>query len=216
MSDSLTTLISKVQALLGDDGTIFTTATVTAAIRNSLQTFNEHAPVHAADLLDAVSEQHEYELTDHDDRGMHVLDVLLQGENQNEYDLSLIFDAYDEDERVFFRLRTPQPTGRTLIVRYTIPHTVNGLDSATESTIPSWQNQILVVGSAAEALRIRAYARVETINLNKDVSDNYKELANIYQINFLSSLSGIASRKRAPVGEPDTRAWNDAWHTWGQ
>jgi hypothetical protein len=216
MSDSLTTLISKIQALLGDDGTIFTTATCTAAVRNALNTYNQFAPVHAADLFDAVTDQYEYEVSDQDTRAMEVLDVLLQGDNANELDLSLTYDDYSEDERLWFRLRAPQTTGKTLIVRYTIPHTVNGLDSQSESTIPAWQNQILVMGSAAEALRSRAYARVETINLNQDVSNNYKELATIYRDEFTTLLRSISSRKSAPVGEPDTRAWNDQYHYWGQ
>lgn len=216
MSDTLATLIDKVQALLGDDGTIFSDAVVTAAIRTALHTFNQFSPVHAADLIDAVSDQYEYELTAADDRAVQLLDVLLQDSDQTEYDIPLTFDEYSEDERIFFRLRSPQSTGETLIARYTIPHTINGLDSATESTIPTAQNQIMVIGSAAEALQVRAYARVETINLNKDVSDNYKELAQIFRTDFLASLRSLASRKRSPVGIPDTRAWNDIYNNWGQ
>lgn len=214
MSDNLTTIISKVQALLGDDGTIFTAATVTAAIRKALAKYNEHAPVHAADLIDAVSEQYEYELSDTNESAISIIDILIKGDTL-EVDVSLTYDEYNEDERLFFRLREPQETGETLIARYTIAHTVSGLDSATESTLPAWQDETLVMGAAAEALQSRAYARVEKINLNKDVSQNYKELAAIYKADFLASLRSI-SRKRAPVGEPDKRAWNDSYHTWEQ
>ena len=216
MADSLTTLISKVQALLGDDGTIFTTATITAAARDALSTYNEHLPVHAGTLITGVNDQYEYELTDADALAVDILDVLLAGDNQNEIDVSVTFDGYNEDERVFFRLRSPVTSSDTLIVRYTIPQTINGLDSATESTVPASLDPKLIKGIAGEALRSRAYARVEKINLNKDVSDNYKELAKGYQAEFVAALVSLASKRKSAVGEPDTRAWNDQYHTWGQ
>src|SRR5215204_674236 len=117
MSDSLTTLITHVQAGLGDDGTIFTTALCTAAIREALRQFNVIAPVHAGTLIDAVTDQYEYELSDEDSRALDILDVLRQGDNNDELDISLTYDAYNEDERVFFRLRQPEAEGETLIVR---------------------------------------------------------------------------------------------------
>jgi len=216
MTDSLTTLITKVQALLGDDGTIFTTAVCTAAAREALKVYNQHLPVHAGDLIDAVSEQYEYELTDTDSRAMSILDILLQGTNANEIDVPLIYDDYNEDERVFFRLRSPQATGKTLIARYTIPQTINGLDSETETTIPAWQIPTLVTGITAEALRIRARARVETINLNKDVRDQYSASAREMKTEYVTDLRQLASNKRSAVGEPDTHAWNDDYHNWEQ
>jgi len=113
-------------------------------------------------------------------------------------------------------LRLPLTTGKYLIARYTIPHTVSGLDSETESTLPAWQDETLVIGSAAYALQTRAYARVETINLNQGVPENYKDLSQIYMDMFMEQLQSIARKKRAPVGEPDTRTWNDRYHNWGQ
>lgn len=216
MSDSLTTLISRVQAGLGDDGTIFTTGICTAAIREALRQFNTTAPVHAADLVTGVDDQYEYEVTDIDTRAIKILDVLRQGDNADELDISLTYEPYSEDERLFFRLQTPVTTSDTLIVRYTINHTINGLDSQTESTIPAEQDQIIVDGARAEAIMIRAVSRVETINLSKDQTDNYREIAGHFKAAFNAGLANLARTKQAPVGEPDTRAWNDSYHNWGQ
>lgn len=214
MSDSLTTLISRVQAGLGDDGTIFTTALCTAAIREALRQFNIAAPVHAAELVTGVNDQYEYEVTDIDSRALRVLDVLRQGENADELDISLTYDDYNEDERIWFRLRQSVTTSDMLIVRYAINQTINGLDSATESTIPAEQDQIIVDGARAEAIMIRAVSRVETINLSKDQTDNYREIAGHFKAAFNAGLKTIAQEKKAPVGEPDTRAWNDSYHGW--
>ncbi len=217
MSDSLTTLIGKVQNILGDSsGTYFTTAIVTAAVRQALTEFNQVLPQHLATVLDGVNDQYEYELSDHDPSAKTILDILRQGDNQDELDVSLDYDDYIEDERVFFRLRQPVTSDDFLIVRYTADHTINGLDSQTESTILARHDQILVDGSAYHAVLIRATARIETINLSKDQSDNYREVAGHFRTAFQAGLADAARRRRAPVSEPDRRAWNDSYHSWDQ
>ena len=216
MTDSLTTLISKTQALLGDDGTLFTTAIITAAAREALKIYNMHLPVNAGTLIDAVSEQYEYELTDSDPLAVSLYDVLKQSDNADEIDHSVTYDEYNEDERIWFRLRSPMDTGDTIIARYYIHQTINGLDSAAETTIPAFNIPVLVTGIAAESLRIRARSRVETINLNKEVRAEYSNSAREMKAEYIADLKAMARNKRGAVGEPDTRAWNDAYHSWGQ
>jgi len=216
MSDSLTTLIGKVQNILGDaSGTYFTTAIVTAAIRQALSEWNLRAPIHAAVTITGIADLYEYELTDEDSLAVEILDVLKQGDGQNELDISITYDDYVEDERVFFRLRSPVTTSETLIVRYTLNHTINGLDSQVESTIQARHDQVIVDGAAYHAIMTRATARIETINLSQDQPDNYREVAAHFRTAFNLGMTE-AGRRRAPVGEPDTRAWNDEYHTWGQ
>ncbi len=77
MSDTLTQLVTKLQALLLGDADTFSTATCTAAIRQALKQLNLTVPQHAAETQDAVSEQYEYELED--GSALTVIDVLLQG-----------------------------------------------------------------------------------------------------------------------------------------
>ena len=217
MSDSLTTLIGKVQNILGDaTGTDFTTAICTAAIRQALSEWNLRAPVHAAVTITGINNQYEYELTDEDASSCEIIDVLRRGDNNNEVDISLDFDQYIEDERIFFRLRRPITTSETLIVRYTIYHTINGLDSQVESTLRREDDQAMVDGGAFFAIMIRATARVETINLSQDQSDNYRELAGGFASMFTSRIAYASRNRRPPVGEPDPRAWNDQYHSWEQ
>jgi len=216
MSDSLTTLIGKVQNLLGDaSATVFTTAICTAAIRQALSEFNTRVPQHAAVTITGVNDQYEYELTDEDANAVKILDVLREGDNQDELDISLTYDDYIEDERVFFRLRSPVTTSETLIVRYTLNHTINGLDSQVESTTRAEHDQILVNGGAAWAIWTRGVARVETINLSQDQSDNYREMATRLYSAFEKGMDN-AARRQAPVGEPDQRTWQDQYHYWDQ
>jgi hypothetical protein len=218
MSDNLTTLISKVQNILGDSSaTYFSTAICTAAIRQALDDWNLRAPIYSAELITGVNGQYEYELSDVDSSSVEIVDVLLQGtDSAQDISKSLDFDEYLEDERVFFRLRTPVTTSDTLIVRYTKYHTINGLDSATESTLRDKDNQAMVDGGAFYSIMIRATARVETINLSQDQSDNYREIAGGFAAAFSSRIAAVVRNRKAPVSEPDTRAWNDQYHSWDQ
>ena len=212
MTDTLATLTDKIQATLGDDGTVFTDAQVAAALRLALDDWNEAAPIFAASTVDIVAEQKEYEVTDEDADAVDVIDVLLKGtDTQEENHTSLVFDKYTEDARLFIRLQTAQDPADHLIIRYTKPHTINGLDSETESTLPEYDDTSLVIGGAYYSLVTRAAARVETINLQKDVSDNYSELAKILKARWERRLKKAAAM-RPPVGEPNTFAWNDQWH----
>ena len=216
MSDTLTQLIAKAQANLGDDGTIFTTALLTASFRRALQEFNRRSPQIAAGLITGVNDQYEYEVSDLDPLAVTILDVLRQGDNADELDVSITYDAHNEDERVWFRLREPVTTSDILIVRYTLNHTINGLDSGTESTVLAVDDQTLVDGGCFYAVMTRATGRVETNNLNSNTAQAYMQIAGHYQTAFNLGLTNLARRRSAPVGEPDQRAWNDQYHNWGQ
>lgn len=217
MSDSLTTLIGKVQNILGDaSGTYFTTAIVTAGIRQALSEWNLRAPIHAGTTITAVADQYEYELSDEDASSCEILDVLERGDNNNELDESLRYDQYIEDERVFFRLRAPVTGGEIIIVRYTLYHTINGLDSAVASTLLAKDDQAMVDGGAFFSIITRAIARIETINLSQDQSDNYREMAGLFGAAFSARLAKAARSRRAAVGEPDQRTWEDSYHSWEQ
>lgn len=216
MSDNLTTLISKVQAILGDNGTIFTTATCTAAIRQALAEWNLHVPIYAAIYITGENNQYKYSLTQEDANAMDVLDVLLKGSNNNELDISIDFDSFIEDERVYFRLRHPITNNDQLIVRYTLQQTINGLDGATQSTIPNHHNQAMIDGGAYFCIFIRAISRIETINLSRDQTDNYREMAGAFGTMFISRMAQAMRSRKLPVSEPDTRAWNDEYHGWEQ
>ena len=209
MTDTLTQLIAKLQALLLGDSTTFSTATCTAAIRQALNDLNLRAPGHAAELIEAVSEQYEYELSD--SSAMEIVDVLRQGvDAYNDLSHSLPFDGYFEDDRPFFRLRIPEATGRVLIVRYTKPYTICGLDSETVSSLPALHDVILLDGAAWKACLIRAAGRVETINMNMDVTKNFAAMASHFQVAFESGLAHLG-RRRFPSSMPVTHGWQDEW-----
>ena len=213
MAKSLTQLISATQTLLLDDGTRFSSATITAAARSALRDFNFAAPIFAGTLVDAVSDQLEYVLNASDFVNLiDVQDVLLQGtDSALDLNTSLPFDSYFEDTVPVIRLRSPQPTGRYLIIRFSLPHTINGLDSENVSNLPIYWDSTLTDGICFYSCLIRSTGRVETINLNQNVSTELQTTQAFYKQAFQYGLAQ-ASRQRPPISQPSTSAWNDRWH----
>jgi hypothetical protein len=212
MTQTLTQLIASVQAMFIDDGTRFTAATIGAAVRQALKDFNAAAPVRAAETQAVVSGQYEYELTDL--TTIQVLDVLLEGtDTAQENHTPLAFNPFFEDGRAWIRLQAPQGAG-TLIFRYLTPHTVSGLDSATESTLQALWDAVLIDGACYYAALSRAASRIEVINLNINVPDPWQAIAESYRLAFKYGLE-LATRQAA-ASMPDkpfsTRTWQDEWH----
>src|SRR5512142_1933351 len=184
MPDTLTQLTAKIQANLQDNGTLFTAATVTAAVRQALNDLNRAAPLHMAETQTAVALQKVYEVTDPD--ATQITDVLLDG--NNEYSTGLAYDAYVEDARWFFRLRAPRENGETLIVQYTKPHTVCGLDGSLDSTLPDDLNIVLVDGACYYCCLSRAAAGVESNNVEPQVTANWMRLSDVWLGIFRTGL----------------------------
>ena len=209
MADTLTQLVTKLQALLLGDTTTFTTATCTAAIRQTLKSMNLAMPMHAAETVAAVSQQYEYELTEQ--KALKIVDVLRQGiDTYADLNVSLDFDGYFENDRPYFRLHVSQATGTILIARYTLPYTINGLDSAVDSTLPALYDVVLLDGAAWQACLVRAAGRIETINMNADVTKNFVIMAEHFKLQFDTGLAALGKRDAA-VGMPDLRSWRDQW-----
>jgi len=210
MADTLTVLIGKVQAQLLDSATLFTTATLTTSIRQALHEINRVVPVAHAELITAVADQKEYEIGE-SQTALTIFDILLDGDN--EYAVSLDADTYQEDGRWFFRLRIPQAAGETIIVHYTKPFTISGLDSATDSTLTDLLNDAAIHGALYFACLTRAAYTAEANNVNPGVAQIWINLAAVWRTAFNDALSQ-AKRNPLPVQEPDTRTWEDEYHNW--
>jgi len=207
MSDNLTALISRVQIQLLDDGTLFSTATVTAAIRSALGEWNAVAPVILADLIAVVDTQLTYELTGGD--FTNVLDILdvLKNDDDGELDIPLDYDDFFEDNRPWIRLRQSESSG-DLLIRFTQPHAINGLDAKVESTMTADQDQVLVDGACAHAIEIRLMKPIESINLNQasGITTAYERASVRYFAVFHAGMGRYASRK-PPVSEKRATNW---------
>ena len=212
MTQTLTQQIAQTQAMFIDDGTRFSAATITAAVRQALKDFNAAAAQRAAETQAVVAGQYDYELTDM--TVLQILDVMLQGtETTQENHIPLQFSPYFEDGRTWIRLARPLGSGN-LIIRYTIPHTVSGLDGGAESTLAALWDAVLLDGTCYYSCVIRAASRIEVVNLNANVPDPWQSIADHYKAAF---QVGLILATQQPAGRvPDKtwqpRTWNDNWH----
>jgi hypothetical protein len=218
MADTLTQLVAKLQAVLLDDGTVFSTATCTACIRHALNRTNIRYPIQGGTLIDTVANQYEYELTSAlaGASPLTITDVLLQDPAGAQYDVPLTFRQFSEDERYFFRLETTLPANRHMIVRFTQAHTISGLDSATESTLNAQADIVLLDAAAAQACRTAAVGKILSNNLDPHAPENYLKAATSFDSAFRAGIDILTTRRRMQVSVADPRAWNDIWHNWPQ
>ena len=217
MSDNLTTLIGKVQGLLGDaSATYFTTAICTAAVRAALSEINERAPRTNAETFTSVADVKEYDLTAVISNALEVVSVFL-ADDSGQDDQPIQFDTYTAAEHVWFRVRS-EYTDENFICLYTASHTVNGLDSETTSTLPAHHDQHLVQGACYHALLILGVSRGLANNLEKSATERYLKAAAPYRATFDEALKRMAEQKPF-VSQPSTFAWNDQYaqnrNVWG-
>jgi hypothetical protein len=209
MTDTLTQLVVKLQALLLGDTTTFSTATCTAAIRQAFKQLNFTVPQHVAATMAAVTDQYEYELDDQ--TAIDIVDVLLEGtDTYLDLNVGLAIDKYFEDDRPHFRLRIPQKSGQTLIIRYLKAFTINGLDSANTSTMPALYDIVLLDGAAWISCLVRAAGRIETINMNQDVTVNFEKMSDHFRQAFEGGLIEL-SKRQSPRSQPVMHGWDDSW-----
>lgn len=217
MSDSLTTLIGKIQSALGDSAaTYFTTDIVTAAVRAALSEINEHAPRSNAESFASVADVKEYDLSAVISNALAVQAVYLNDDDGQD-DQPIQFDTYIAAEHVWFRVRSDY-TDENFICIYSAAHTVNGLDSETTSTLPAHHDPILIQGACYHALLILGVSRGLANNLERSATERYMKAAAPYRVTFDNGLKSM-SAAQAFTSEPNTFAWNDEYaqnrNVWG-
>jgi hypothetical protein len=212
MTSTLTILIAKLQAQLLDNGTLFTTPTCTVGFREALRVFNYYAPIHAATVIDVVAGQKEYALNDPTIQTLFEILGVWQKDELYEEDKPLNYDFYFEDNAPFIRLRDALASGH-LLIRYSTPHTIVGLDGAGDTILNADQEQVIIDGACVSVIAVRLTSLVEGYNLSPDVVGQYQRAAVSYQQAFQYGLLRYSARRRA-VGAPDDASWQDEWHNW--
>jgi hypothetical protein len=160
--------------------------------------------------ITSVADQLEYELTDADSRAVGLTSLYLQA--TDERDTPLAYQAYVEDSRIFFRLDSAQPAGKTILAHYTKPYTVSGLDSATDSTLPDALNVALIDGAAMYCSLSRAAGTIESNNVAPKVAETWLMLADEWSKHFYDALDEY-HRQPTVKAEPSLAAWNDPQHS---
>jgi len=87
--------------------------------------------------------------------------------------------------------------GDTVRVWYTLPHTLNGLDSETTTTLPPGDDTLLVTGAAAHAALFRSAEISEVLTIDGWSPQRLKEWGELKMEAFRMGLTRIAAKEAA-------------------
>lgn len=167
----LDTLRDRVEALLSDTSNAdWDTDALDAAIRLALDELSQSVPAVADEVLDAEDGVREYDLSELDG----LVDV---------FEVWYPYDADDDDysqaHPVPFRLldrgtlylesEDAPDAGYDIRVWYGVRHTIEGLDSATETTLNEEEKSALVIGAAGYAAIAKARELMNQVTIGSDV-----------------------------------------------
>ena len=218
MALTLTEYIARTAQLLMDTGAaIWPTATLTEAIRLALQEYSFAYPQRTETVIVLPGDGHEIALDaltglisvtqvwwPYDSTADEVWPPYRVAGWRLTWDNGqpvLILDSDEEDQ--------PEQDDEVRIW-YSLLQTIQDLDSASATTVPSAHDSILVTGAAGYACLARAADLVETAAQQMTATPNLAALGERYLSRFRKSLDALRRRTEGPAW-PD-RGWKlDKW-----
>ena len=177
LTTATTGMRARVQSRLQDaDAARWSTADVDEAIRTALQVYSRTNPHHAIGTITAVAGR---------EQSLSTLTGLIRVEKVWwSYDSTT--PGYPPNWRQFevwpgsllyIDDRTAPTAGQVIRVWYTKQHTINGLDSATATTLPAEDVDVIISGAAHFAARARAVELAESATVDDAVVERLRKWA---------------------------------------
>ena len=175
----------RLESMLQDASNLkWSTDDLDEAIRQALEQYTLYDPVHAITTVELSSDGREIDIS-------AVTNLLRVEKVWWDYDSAT--PGYPPNWRKFdvwpgsilYIDDDAQPaSGDTLRIWYTKPHTLNGLDSATVTTIPLEDIGFLIGGAASYAAKTRAIELSESLNLDSHVVTRLNKYADDMESDF--------------------------------
>jgi hypothetical protein len=192
-----------VAALLYDTtNVIFTSTEIDEALRWALFEYSFKRPLIRTYDFTVVSSTKIHNLPA-DFITRHVIKVELWDSDPDAI-YELAFYAYMTDEQWVIQTTDEVGTNEVLQISYSTVHQIDGLDSASGTTIPLVDEMILEIGAAGHAAQMRAMGTVESINMNSNVAATYRNLAIDYLARFNAGIIAQPGIAVASMDYPDT------------
>ncbi len=210
----LTGVIARVRAALMDDGTIFTDAVVTEAVRAALDEYSEAAPQGMETVITLPGDGREVAL----DALTGLTSVTrvwwpYDSDGSESWPPNAVtgFTLWWDDARpvLFLDARdgaTPA-AGDELRLWYTRAHTVEGLAGASVTTVPEADLSLLVLGATGFALLARSYDQTETAATGAISTPNYAAAG----FRLLRQFRLALNARRHDAARPAGPAWGAGW-----
>jgi hypothetical protein len=179
---SLSSFRTFVLSLLDDSALArYTNTQVDAALRQALAAYQSARPLVRTYSVDGTGD---YQIVMPDDfDAIAVTEVYL--DNTDNPPTPLTFYAFLKDEQ--WVIQTTQHlvlATESILVTYSLPHSIDDLDDAAGTTIPYEDEQAVAIGAAGYAALSRAVKLVETVNVEKSAWSALLKLGTEYLTRF--------------------------------
>lgn len=198
MTHSLATLRDQVEQVLNDTtNAVFATGEIDAAIRRALADLTAYAPARAIASLTLSAAGREISLSSY---------TTLISVERVWWEYTSTDPEYPPEWRDFEQWAGPilwvndgeEPqSGDVVRIFYTAAHTLNGLDSATTTTLPDDQAALVVTGAAGYAAQSHALSIADNINVDGWTAQRFTDYADTQLKTFRAGLQQLARRHAA-------------------
>ena len=194
---TLTELRIQVLTLLQDIGLyVFTNDEIDQALRMALLDYSESSPLIKSSILDVDIAGNEVDLSTlpnirNIERVYYPWDTTVGIDEQDPNTILRWELINDAGSAKAFVVSTQSIEADTCIrVHYTAPHTIGGLLTATDTTIPVYHYDLIVRGAAGYALASGAADRTELLDKNLML-----KLSNLYLVQFTMMCNDLAAAR---------------------
>lgn len=195
---TLATLISRVALELGDVGyAVWSEEMLTAQLRRALEAYSRVDPRRLDVVIQAEAETREYPLASLG-TFLEITDLWYPYDpNAPQHPPQRPEWALILSKTFYLGVSTP-PTGEEFIrLFYTAPHTISGLDGATETTLDAEGEGIIVLGAAAYAVEARAFGLMGAVTVSAETPQQLVAWAEARMRRFAEALQEVRRRRLA-------------------
>lgn len=217
MTATLATLRDRVELILADSGNaIWSTDDIDEAIRQALHEYSKVRPQRANGTLDISADGREIDVSS-------LTGLLSVYEIWCSYDSSdpefpanrRAFNFWPDQQKLYVWDDYEPQNGDVMRVFYTKLQTLNGLDSATSTTVLGDDESLVAVGAAAYAATSRSVDLTEQVTLDRLTAQQVRAWGLSKMQEFRSGLKKIGERQSLEslpnVEMPDLDKWAGEW-----
>lgn len=204
MATTLAALRDRVEVILADSSNaIFATGDVDEAIRTALHSYSAASPRKRITTLTLTTDTREISTST-------ITDIIAVEEVWVPYDSTdPEFPPYRrpfrfwKDSAILYILSQYKPaTSDVVRIFYAALHTLNGLDSASATTVPDEHVSVLAQGAAGYAAATRALDLAEQISVDREVTTRLAAWATNTLTRFNAELTALAIAGQGPAHVP--------------
>ncbi len=208
MAFTLAELRDEIEKDLKDSGNAtFSTGEIDRAVALALRDFTRTAPAQAIGTISAVDDQYEYSLSTL--TGLLTITRVIYPYDDSDPDYPMVEVTPDiYAGKLIMPAHLGMDDSYKIRVFYTKPHTINGLESETSTTVDDSDRDLLALGAVAYAAKMYARYSVNRINRSSWTQRQWQEYSILSMDQFRDGLFQVRrsnlyhTRPSGPGGWP--------------